>query len=234
MIRLFVLYHDNESKKKAEEFTKSREEWALPVLLTPPTFLLEYYFFTNKMVYEEVKDFKWVGTVSYKVVTKLGMDKIRRMKKLMKDTIDNTATHVLAFYGNTEFEKMGSRDDICHPGLTTLMKKVLELAGEEPHHIASIYSPSMKQFYSAYFVARPVWMFKFIEWFRKIIILLCVNIECHQLCLQNSTYSPSSSYNEIAHRIYNLPYIPMYPFFCERMIPYFFHTREANIIVLPD
>ena len=39
MIRLFVLYHDNESKKKAEEFTKSREEWALPVLLTPPTFL---------------------------------------------------------------------------------------------------------------------------------------------------------------------------------------------------
>ena len=233
MIRLYVLYHDDDSLQEAKKFSDSRD-WAQPFLLSPSTFLLEYFFFTNRLNYEDYHDFKWVGTVSYKVVKKLGHENIPRMENLMNDNLENTDIHVLAFFGNTEFENIGTRDELCHPGLTTLIKKVLELAGEDPQDINSFYSPSLKQFYSAYFVTRPHWMCAFIEWFQKIVVLLCVNLECNQLCLRSSTYEPNQKWTEIAQRIYGLSYLPMYPFFCERMVPYFFHTRGANIIVLDD
>jgi hypothetical protein len=234
--KIYIISHDEKSFERAKHLSE-KNTWGLPTLI-PTTFLLESYFYTNILDYQEYKEFKWVGTISHKAEIKMGSAGMEKVNEMLLKTVDDNSVDILGFYYPVSHSglSMSECTDLFHPGLMHLIHKLLVLFGEKESDIAILYSKSLKMFYCNYFVARPDWMHKFCEWFRRIILLLCVNRECFEMCRKDSNYGQNADpyIISVAERVYGQRYFPMYVFLCERIIPYFFHTRGARVLLPND
>lgn len=233
MIRIYIIAHHDESLQRAKELCVQRT-WGVPTLI-PTTFLLESYFYTNLIDYEQYKDLRWVGTMSHKAELKMGQVGVEKAEIMMKKTMDNDSVHVLGFFNPLPTLTIAQQAEECHPGLMKLIKELLIFCGESPENVHLFEGHSIKMFYANYFAARPEWMLKLTQWFQKIMLTLCVHREMKEACWEDSKYGDGDpTYVSIASRVYGMNYFPMHVFVCERIIPYFFHTRGANVVLASD
>lgn len=234
---VFVLCHNDETLNIAGTNFASYS-WARPHRI-PTTYIMESIFYTNLLpsLMDTIvtPETRWVGTLSWKAHEKTNMNIVNEM--LTNSSLQKSEYDVLGFFVTDEDKPMSYQIQRVHPGLMEAMEYILLSVGETAEDIKCLYAdPSVfKAFYANYMVVRPSWMRRYLKWLYRVIIFMNVDARAQKMIWADSTYNPASiGSKHCSQDIYNRPYYPFHPFIGERLAPYFFHTRKANILTIVE
>ena len=116
--------------------------------------------------------------------------------------------------------------DSCHPGIDKIFVAILQAMGEDT---APLDSTTMTVFYANLWVARKEIALAYSEWINKIWEMIETTPSIKTMLQQPSTYPHWNRKAGLLQHIFNLPYMPQYPFVFERLPCYFFYTRNYSV-----
>ena len=234
---LFVLCHNKDTCDQASE-QFSYYSWSQYTYLMPSTNLFETYFYTNiieNLIEVVNQSTSWVGSISWKASTKTYVHVIDRMlsdESLMQDGVD-----VIGFWTPSEFDPKYCNSTVylqsngAHPGIFQFIKYILKGVGESEENISLLRQPypQFKSFYGSYFVARPALMQEYIVWIRRVMVFLGKDPFARTYIWSDSKYGGDMT---VPLKVYGLSFYPLHPFIGERLVQYFFNSRNTTIVLL--
>jgi hypothetical protein len=170
-----------------------------------------------------LRETRWIGSISWKAHTKANIDLIGKMV-----TDESVEADVLAFW-EVMIDPLWQSTDQYHPGLMDLLVYILESMGESQDQIQRMRynAPAFKSFYGSFFVTRPMHMKTYIQWLGKVLHFIHTDIKAQNMIWRDSKYEGDPT---IARQVFDLEYYPMHPFVGERLVQYFFNTRNYTIM----
>ena len=234
---LFVLCHSPETLQQAQRIY-SHYSWGHHIYYLPSTHLLETYFYTNildKLIHPDSNETKprWVGSISWKAHEKVNLTVVNEM------LIDSRLYHdpqvdVLAFYDPFLFEAttLWSQSETAHPGLMSLMERILLGIHETKDNIALLRQgyPKFKSFFGTYFVAREPRMREYLTWLRKVMKFMHRDPVTRRALWSDSHYRGDVKVAVKVFGKHNDVNYPFHPFLGERLVQYYFNSRKHGIV----
>ncbi len=135
--------------------------------------------------------------------------------------------HDLISFNNFFNHKLLVAAEHHHPSFINIWEKLLLLMN---YNINDILSLKIPVFYNNYFMAKPEWIIKYIDFYKKVIDIMENNNDIKYLLNQNSAYPGKLlEYPEILIKICSRPYYTFHPFIIERLPCFFFWVHKAKI-----
>jgi hypothetical protein len=177
----------------------------------------------------------WIGSISWKALKKTYVNVIDQM--LSDTTLVDEGFDVLGFWTPSEFDPhycnstMHIQSNSAHTGLIEFIQYILEGINESDEHISLIRQayPTFKSFYGSYFVARPAFMQEYINWIRRVMVFIAKDPVARTYVWSDSHYRGDAS---VPLKVYGVEFYPLHPFVGERLLQYFFNSRNAKIFLL--
>lgn len=170
----------------------------------------------------EWADADFVGTLSWKAGTKIGLDRLGGVLEGVKGTAD-----AVAFLPSADHLMRHSVR--CHPRFLEIWVPLLEAMGFAAGEAVHIDIPC---FFCNYWAATPAWMDRFLEFYGRATRVLESLPSVQEPLWSDSGYGTQLSI-ERRMQIYGTPYIPYHPFVCERLACFFFWKHEAALVLAP-
>jgi len=214
-VLIYILTYSEDTLKIAKNIY-GHYNWARFVIL-PPSILFENYMYDEWLPknYEEWKDYDYVGTLSWKVQSKVVLPDIYKLC----DFLYYNKYDVIPFYVIDDRELLDVIDN-KQPN----NKKILKLLFEELGYPKDfVFGNKFIEFYSNYWIARPKIMSDYINVFKKCKDIINSNQEIQKLLWSYIEYS-SELDNEMMMKIFGKLRYSYHPFIYER-IPYLYLSK---------
>jgi hypothetical protein len=222
-IRIYILCYNDLTENKANE-SFGKYEWA-KILRINSTLYLENIMYDSWLLdnKEDWENFDYVGTLSWKALTKIklpNMDEIIKQLEIKKPDLFPFLVGKL---------NMIKRTDFYHPLFSKIWVNLLTKLNFTEDMILS---NNILPFYCNYWICPPKLMLEYIDFFKKAKDLIEKDQELQINIWQNSLYLgiPKSD----CMKIFGVPFYPYHPFICERLPCFFFWSRKSKIIFDPQ
>lgn len=223
-ILLYIVYHDEESRKIAEKYMPYA--WAR-LLYIPSTKYLESIAFTMiKNLEHEWRDKTYVGVLKYSFE---GKTPFYDFETLCKDN----PWEVLTFVGPNHHASSTQQSSMIrtavgyHPLFATIWAHLLVACCRIDG--CDVFSNEIPAFYSNYWIARTSYFREYLRFFETIYHQMETDPHIKPLLEQNSCYSERHISEEKLVQIMGAPFYKYYPFIMERLPCFFFWKIGAKI-----
>jgi hypothetical protein len=154
---------------------------------------------------------------------------------MITDTTLDPSIQVLTFYTPHPTISLGSQTNHVHPGLMSLLENVLLGIGESREDISRMQQdyPQFKSFYASYLVTRKPILIQYMEWLHRVMVYTHRDAVARRLLWSDSHYVGDVG---VVKRVFGgqgASY-PFHPFFGERLIQYYFNSRNYTIMTLRE
>jgi len=217
-ILIYILYHNQESFKIASKFLKFK--WAKLKKIYSTKYFESIIFLYLDKNREEWINKKFVGILTYNSYNKVKLFDINELARKYSNY------DVITFnnYFNTP---LLISSEYYHPSFINIWEEILLLLN---YNINDILSLKIPVFYNNYWMAKPKWMEKYIEFYKKFVDIMENNKNIKYLLYQNSKYKGKLlEYPGILIKICGRPYYTFHPFIIERIVCFFFWVNNAKI-----
>ncbi len=218
-IRIFVLTYDDETRKFAEEWTAGLS-WAT-VVHNKTTIYLENLMYSSWLLehIEQWRDCDYVGTLSWKTPRKIA---VPDMQALVSHLTLRNPDVVPFFPCHEPILLQGERH---HPLFRQLWCELTRELGISEDQATA---PAIPLFFCNYWMARPSWMLRYMEFFKKAQHVLDT-CETLQAKLWTDSRFDKAISDEKCMEIFGKPYYPYHCFLCERLPCLFFKLEGAVV-----
>lgn len=227
--KIFIICHDDESEKIAKTY-----HFGTPIRISNENKYFETQVFRKL---EEIKDTwinsKWVGILTYSCHKRLGWDFINHIPEFLRNYQDKAIDVIPLFNLNFEkprvqrpvpfFESVGFQmGSSCFLGIYIMLKEL-------GYSDCQILDKEIKGFFSNWWICRPNWMLRYIEFSNKCICIAESN-DVVKNCLTSDGYYAGNVNPEQLEKIFGQPIYEMTPFLFERLPSFFFGMEKAKIL----
>lgn len=220
---VYIVYHDDESKQKAQKYEK--EPWARLLYIETTKYLESYAYKILKEREEEWKNKKFVGVIKYSFEEKTifyDFDKI----------CENTEAEVLTFVGpeshspDTQGVSMIKTARRCHPYFPSIWAHILVtrlgMDGDK------VFSEDIPAFYSNFWIAKTELFREYLRIYEIVHQIMEMDEILHPLLHQNAAYFQHIDQKRLTE-IMGVPYYTYHPFVMERLPCLVFWLMKARI-----
>jgi hypothetical protein len=216
-ILIYILYHNQESFKLASTFIKYK--WArLRKIYSTKYFesIIFLYLDNNR---EEWINKKFVGFLTYNSYKKIKIFDIEYLANKYYNY------DVISF--NNHNSSLLITSEKSHPNFINIWEQILLSLG---YNIDDILSSNIPAYYNNYWMAKPVWIDKYIKFYKKVIDIMENNNQIRYMLYNNSKYNGKLlQYPEILIKMCGRPYYTFHPFIIERLVCFFFWIEKAKL-----
>jgi hypothetical protein len=217
-ILIYILYHNQESFKMASLFLKFK--WAKLTKIYSTKYFESIIFLYLDKNRDEWINKKFVGFLTYNSYNKVKLFDINELAKKYSNY------DVIPFNNNFNTPLLIS-SEYFHPSFINIWEQILLLLKYDYNDILSLKIPV---FYNNYWMAKPEWVLKYIEFYKNVVYIMENNMKIKYLLYQNSNYKGKLlEYPGILIKICGRPYYTFHPFIIERIVCFFFWVHKANI-----
>jgi len=246
-IRIYCLCYDDATESYIHlNYTPYIGKWLIPLRINESNHYLESNLFVDWIPnhYEEWKDCDYVGTLSWKFNTKIGIPPLHLLSSLInsikqrivdlnsnnkKDEEDkeenkldsNFLPDMVSFHATSQnLVLQGAR---CHPHFKSLWIEILK------HHgfsITDILSHDIKAFYYNYWMCKPQWMVKYTEFIMSIAHTMETLPDIQERLWSSANYGRGRLSIRRVMQVMNRPYFTHHCFILERLPCFFFHIQK--------
>jgi hypothetical protein len=234
---IYVLCYDDESEQRAHtDFSKY--VWARIYRIKNQSHLFEGVMYQSELLglYDEWKDKKFVGTISYKL-----KERFNYMWHLSFDSIvsriENTSNEMYDFVGliqpihGAELHVIGNR----YPLLNTIFRDVCAACNIPTSRDNKMLFGRNRNYniltsgfvFFNHWMSSPKWMLTYINYFNSVWLPA---VESHPYIWQNSGY-PGMSPEKLLQLTKRVDFYPYHPFINERFTSLFFYYTSARLLV---
>ncbi len=229
-MKIFILYHDNESFNEALKISQFNKEVFIPIN-TGQTKLFENNIYNilhdNEKLY---KDAEIIGIIPYSLLTKMNSNPKEVIEYINKNKDEYD---VLPIFGINDFIKI--RNNVIMPYIDTCAKMHGSHTFIALFNILNLFYPATdimstkhKAFFCNAFVAKRIIVEKYIKFFKKTIEIIDNDIFISDLLNRYSYYDGKLS-PEYLRNLSGYSYYTAHPFFFERLICLYFNLEKYNI-----
>jgi hypothetical protein len=217
-ILIYILYHNQESYIMATKFLKFK--WAkLRKIYSTKYFESIVFLYLDKNRDEWINK-KFVGFLTYNSYTKMMLFDIEYL-------VNKYSDYDLIAFNNNYNKPLLIQAETVHPSFINIWEQILLLLNYDINDILSL---KMPLFYNNYWMAKPSWLSKYIEFYKNILYIMENNKNIKYLLYKNSKYTGKLlEYPEILIKICGRPYYTFHPFIIERLPCFFFWAHKAKI-----
>ena len=217
-ILIYILYHNRESFKLASRFLKFK--WArLRKIYSTKYFESIIFLYLDKNRDEWINK-KFVGILTYNSYNKVKLFDINELANKYSNY------DIIPFNNNFNTPLLIS-SEYFHPSFINIWEEILLLLN---YNIVDILSLKIPVFYNNYWMAKPKWVLKYIEFYKKVVYIMENNKNIKYLLYQNSKYKGKLlEYPGILIKLCGRPYYTFHPFIIERIVCFFFWVNNAKI-----
>lgn len=222
-ILIYVVYHDEESKKKAEKYEK--EPWAKLLYIETTRYLEGYAYRILKGKEDEWKNKEYVGVIKYSFEEKTPLYDFDRICK-------ESGADVLAFVGpeshspDTQGMSMIKTARRCHQYFPTIWAHImitrLGIDGSQ------VFSDEIPPFYSNFWISKTNMFREYIRIYDIVHTIMETDEIIHPFLFQNASYFEHIDSKRLSN-IMGVPYYTYHPFVMERLPCLIFWLMNANI-----
>lgn len=218
---IYVLCFDEQTKSIAEEHFGSLA-WARVVKIES-TYLFENIVFDSWLLqnYDEWKDARYVGTLSWKAPVKIGMLDIDNLNEVA----DKYDPDLFTFYNTNDVLVKRANSD--HPNFEKLWTLWLSELGYSP---ALSLNPNIPVFVCNYWAAKPKIMKQYITFFRKAKQALSSNTLLHNDLWSDARYTSGLLSPDKLMKLVNRNYYPYHAFLMERLPCFYFWVTNKKVM----
>lgn len=217
---IYVLYFNDDSLQRViNDFSKF--SWAYFLKITTTKYFENFAFNHISNNKHEWQDKKFVGFISNRY-----FDKVRTDPTTILNNISNYNTFDLITLMNTT-HTVYLTGNKWHPLLSKITEIILKKMGI---NIANMYDPRIPAFYCNYWLAKPEWMEKYMNFYFKVYNIMedKNDKQLQNLLHQNSQFGGKVS-KDILLNIGGKPYYTYHSFILERLPCIFFWMNKAKI-----
>ena len=227
--KIFIICHDDDSENIAKTY-----HFGIPIRISNENKYFETQIYKKL---EEIKETwikcKWVGILTYSSYKRLGWEFINSIPELLK-TYENKQIDIISLF-NLHFHKdrversvpffesisfqMGSS---CFLGTYIMLKEL-------GYTDSQIMDKDIQGFFSNWWISRPHWMLKYIEFSNKCISIAESNETVKKCLTADGYYAGNVPKNQLT-KIFGRPIYEMTPFLFERLPCFFFGMEKASIL----
>ena len=207
---IYILCYNKKTLQYATK--KYTYPWAYPILLENQNCTFENTFWDQlKKMYPQWKDEDYVGVLSHSAYKKINID------KLNQNFINGVYTTKYVHFLSTDKDVLDptSAGVKAHPYYSKIMKDLLP-----------IINVNGKECFCNYFMCNPLWMKKFIAWYKDVLPL----VMSHPHIWKNSKYNGKMTPQELM-KLCGHPYYPHITFILERLNGCFFQTYCDSVLL---
>jgi hypothetical protein len=220
-LKIFVLCYDDNSESIATQ-RYGNIKWCRIVRIESSVYLENYMYsewLENHI--DEWKDLDYVGTIAYKAHTKRGL--FPNIVSLY-ETVKRKDIDVVSFMPG-ERTSIPNHSERHHKGFTECWTKLLEEAG---YSNTDIMNTGIPMFFCNYWFCKPVWMTKYISFFKRTKEIMDTNPQLKDLLSRNAQYRGMSTNRCLT--VFGVPHYTFHPFICERLPCFFFWLNKAKYL----
>jgi hypothetical protein len=217
-IIVYVMYHDDQSLKIAEGLA-GKYDWTKLQKLGRSKYFENQIFVIMDEDYEEWKNKKYVGQISYNIINK----QLNAEFDIANIIEESKNADVVAFFKRSELDLL-TQATLYHGHFEQVWVSLLTKMGYTTSDIYQKYPT----FPCNCWMAKPEWMKKYIAFVKQAMDLLDNDTELKTLCSQDSGY-PGSLPAETLMDIFGKAYYTYEPFIMERLPCFFFSIQGAKI-----
>lgn len=217
-ILIYILYHNQESFKVASQFIKFK--WAKLTKIYSTKYFESIIFLYLDKNRDEWINKKFVGFLTYSSYKKTRLFDIEFLAKKFSnyDIIPFNNEHSMPLLISSEY---------YHPSFINIWDQILLLLN---YDIVDILSLKIPVFYNNYWMAKPEWVLKYIEFYKNVVDIMENNMKIKNLLYHDSLYKGELlKYPTILIKLCNRPYYTFHPFIIERIVCFFFWVNKAKI-----
>jgi hypothetical protein len=217
-ILIYILYHNQESLKMASRFLKFK--WARLTKIYSTKYFESIIFIYLDQNREEWINKKFVGFLTYNSYKKIKLFDIEYLAK-------KYSNYDVIPFNNVYSTSLLIISEYFHPSFINIWEQILLLLN---YNIDDILSLKIPVFYNNYWMAKPEWVLKYIEFYKNVVHIMENNMKIKYLLYQNSNYKGKLlEYPGILIKICGRPYYTFHPFIIERIVCFFFWAHKAKI-----
>jgi hypothetical protein len=217
-ILIYILYHNHESFKMASRFLKFK--WAKLTKIYSTKYFESIIFIYLDQNRAEWINKKFVGFLTYNSYKKISLFDIEYLAK-------QYSNYDVIPFNNVFSSPLLIISEYYHPSFINIWEQILLLLNYDINDILSLKIPV---FYNNYWMAKPEWVLKYIEFYKNVVHIMENNMKIKYLLYQNSSYKGKLlEYPGILIKICGRPYYTFHPFIIERIVCFFFWVHKAKI-----
>ena len=226
-MNIYIICHDNASEEAAKLY-----KFAKPLRISCENKYFESQVFEKlDEIKQEWIDSKWVGILTYSCFKRIGWDYINSIPSLLSNTsvenVDIITFFNLHFYKPRVersvpfFESVGFQmGSSCFLAIYIMLK-------EQGYSDEQILDEKIKGFFSNWWICRPDWMVRYIEFSKKCMIIAETNPTVKKCLTADGYYAGNVSQSQLI-KIFGRPIYEMTPFLFERLPCFFFGIEKAR------
>lgn len=217
-ILIYILYHNQESYTMATKFLKFK--WAkLRKIYSTKYFESIVFLYLDKNRDEWINK-KFVGFLTYNSYKKTRLFDIEYLANEYSD-------YDIISFNNSYHSPLLIQAESDHPSFINIWEQILLLLN---YDLLDILSLKIPLFYNNYWMAKPSWISKYIEFYINILYIMENNNKIKYLLYNNSNYKGKLlEYPSILIKMCGRPYYTFHPFIIERLPCFFFWVNKAKI-----
>jgi hypothetical protein len=217
-ILIYILYHNQESYIMASRFLKFK--WAkLRKIYSTKYFESIVFLYLDKNRDEWINK-KFVGFLTYNSYKKTILFDIEYL-------VNEYSNYDLISFNNYYVSPLLIQAETVHPSFINIWEQLLLLLN---YNINDILSLKIPLFFNNYWMAKPQWLSKYIEFYKNILYIMENNNNIKYLLYNNSRYKGKLlEYPTILIKMCGRPYYTFHPFIIERLPCFFFWVHKAKI-----
>lgn len=219
-IVIYVLAYNDATFEDAKKAFP--QPWFKPIII-PSTMYLENIMYIQLLMehIDEWENADYVGTISYKAPRKMKVPDFG----MKNSEISIEDPDVVIFWSSGE--QLVKQAQRCHPQFANIWTKTMTNLGYIQQDFTD---PSIKVFFSNYWMAKPVWMKKYIQEFSRLKDTLDNDPDILPLVFMDAKYvTPHPISTERCIEIFTKPYYTYHPFICERFSCFYFWKHGARL-----
>jgi hypothetical protein len=217
-VLIYILYHNQESLKMASRFLKFK--WAKLTKIYSTKYFESIIFVYLDQNRDDWINKKFVGFLTYNSYKKATLFDIEYLAKQYSD-------YDVIPFNNYYSTPLLIISEYYHPSFINIWEQILLLLN---YDIVDILSLKIPIFYNNYWMAKPEWILKYIEFYKNVVYIMENNMRIKYLLYQDSKYKGKLlEYPAILIKICGRPYYTCHPFIIERIVCFFFWVHKAKI-----
>lgn len=239
-IRIYIIYHDLESKEIA---TKIKHDWELIegldvviILNSNKSQYLENEIYNT--LYQCKNDwihYNYVGIVSYSILLKLesfSKQKINFNWRSIINELEKNALDVIGLYG-VQYVKnnypISMVEGACFQHGLNFSRSWYILLKDMGFEDDQIYNSNILPFLCNWWISKPKFMLDYINFYKSCINVIETNQTLQQLLQSNSFYNSGNLSPSDLNTIFKKPFYTLFPFIFERLPCYYFYHNSVKI-----
>lgn len=200
-----------------------------------PTYIPTTMYFESimygKLLMERVEEWDacdYVGTLSYKAPDKLKEPCVAAIieQQVQDSKFKEENPDIVSFLCLGTGTDLLKQAEASHRGFTKLWSILMTKLGYQQ---SDYKNKDITPFFCNYWMAKPHWMKQYIEFYKRVEVLLETDNELKALLMQDARYRSGSLNRQRCMEVFGKPYYTFHCFICERLCCFYFWKQGARI-----